>query len=146
MPTQKLAIGTLIAFIFIFLLDYLWYGVLMSDFFTRIPGADRAQPEFLWLILGTLSMAYAFCYIYYKGREKEKPVVAQGVRYGFVVCLLLFVPMAFIRYGVQQHAPLSEYLIDLVYRFIQIIVLGIIIAKVIGLQGARPGHHGDGGD
>ncbi len=144
MPTKKLAIGTLIAFLFIFFLDYLWYGVLMSDYFATTD-ADRDMPLFPYLILGTLCMSYAFCYIYYKGREKEKPVVAQGVRYGFMVMLLMFIPMALIRYAVQDHAPLSQYLTDLLFRFIQIIILGVIIAKFFGLDGARPGKSGGGG-
>ncbi len=144
MPTQKLAIGTLIAFIYIFFLDYLWYGILMRDFFTST-GADRDMPIFPWLILGTLIMAYAFCYIYYKGREKEKPVVAQGIRYGIMICLLMFIPMALIRYAVMDYAPFSEYLVDTLFRVVQIIILGVIIAKFFGLEGARPGYVQEGG-
>ena len=104
MSTQKLLIGTLIAFAFIFLLDYVWYGILMQDFFTRVDGVDRAMPLFPYLILGTLIMAYAFCAIYLKGREANKPVVSQGVSYGILVSLLMFVPIAFIRYAVVNTA------------------------------------------
>lgn len=144
MSTQKLLIGTLIAFAFIFVLDYVWYGMLMSDYFTS-PAGMRDMPLFPYLILGTLVMAYAFCAIYLKGREKNKPVVSQGVSYGILISLLMFVPMALIRYAVASHAPISEYLVDLIFRIVQMIILGIIIAKFFGLDGARPGGRDDGG-
>ena len=148
MSTKKLLVGTLIAFVFIFLLDYLWYGVLMNDFFTRVPEVDREMPLFPWLILGTLIMAYAFCRLYLKGRTSDATVNAQGIQHGILVVLLVFVPMALIRYGVQSHAALSEYLIDLVFRVVQFIVLGIIIANYFGQieTRERPGKGAGGGD
>jgi hypothetical protein len=146
MSTQKLLVGTLITLVYIFILDYLWYGILMSDYFISMPGVDRDMPLFPWLILGMLIMSYAFCAIYLKGREKNKPLVSQGINYGLLVLLLMFVPMAFIRYAVVEYAPLSEYLVDLAYRVVQILVLGIIVAKYFGLEGARPGKVDDGGN
>ena len=148
MSTQKLLVGTLIAFVFIFALDYLWYGVLMNDFFTDA-GSSREMPLFPWIILGTLIMAYAFCRLYLKGRNNETSVTSQGIQHGILVLLLVFVPMALIRYAVHSHAPLSEYLIDLVFRVVQFIVLGIIIAKYFGpieMTRERPGTGQGGGD
>ena len=146
MSNQKLLIGTLITFAYIFILDYLWYGLLMHDSFASMPGVDRDMPIFPWLILGTLIMSYAFCAIYLKGREKNKPVVSQGVNYGILVLLLMFIPMLLIRYAVVAYAPMSDYLLDLVFRVVQILILGVIVAKFFGLEGARPGKSGGGGD
>ena len=146
MFNKKLLIGTLIAFVFIFMLDYLWYGLLMGDFFTRVSGVDREMPLFPFLILGTLIMAYAFCALYVKGFDNNKSLVSQGINHGILVCLLMFIPLGLIVYGVQEQAPLSEYLVDMVFRIIQFVVLGIIIAKFFGVNPERPGRTPGGGD
>lgn len=146
MFNKKLLIGTLIAFLFIFILDYLWYGLLMGDFFTRVPGVDRDMPLFPFLILGTLIMAYAFCALYVKGFDVNKPLVSQGISHGVLVCLLMFIPIGMIVYGVQEHAPLSEYLVDIVFRIVQFVVLGIIVAKFFGVDPERPGQTEGGGN
>jgi hypothetical protein len=120
----------------------------MGEFFVYTPGVDRTMPLFLYLIIGTLIFAYAFCRIYRKGYEDDKPLISQGISYGILVSLLMFIPMAFIRYSVMETSPLSHYLIDAIFRVVQMVILGIIVAKFFGdlTIAERPGLKGGGGD
>ena len=143
MNLGKLAIGAVVSTIFIFLLDYVWYMVLMKDYFTMSPDA-REQPMFLWLIIGLLIFSVAFVYIYIKGAEGGTPV-QQGMRFGVWAALFMWVPMNLIWYALTSTAPLNEYLVDSVYRIVQMVVLGIIVAYVTGVPGTR-GKGAGGGD
>ena len=138
MKPGKLVLAVLVAALFMWLTDWLWYGILMIDYFTQPPGA-KEMPDMMWLTLGILVFAFAFVSIYAKGVSGGTPV-GEGSRYGLWVTLLVFVPMGFIFYSMYTHAPLTEYLVDIVYRAIQLAIMGILVAYVSGL----PGHRGDG--
>ncbi len=145
MSSKKLLIGTLIAFVYLFLIDYLWYAQLMSNFYTDVPGVNRVDVLIPWIALGQFLLGYAFCRLYLKGFDANSPLVSQGVKHGLMISILMIFSVAFIRYGVNEHAPLSEYLVDACYHTIQLIVLGIIIALFFGAEGGRPGQSGGGG-
>jgi len=136
MNLGKLAIGAVVSTIFIFLLDYVWYMVLMKE---------DEQPDFLWLIIGLLIFSVAFVHIYIKGAEAGTPV-QQGMRFGIWAALFMWIPMNLIWYAVIKDHPLNAYLIDCVYRLVQMVLLGIIVAYVTGVPGGSRGKGADGGD
>ena len=144
MNLGKLAIGAVVSTIFIFLLDYVWYMVLMKDYFTMSPDA-RPEPMFVWLILGLLIFSVAFVHIYIKGAEAGTPV-QQGMRFGVWAALFMWVPMNLIWYALMSTGALNEYLVDCVYRLVQMVLLGIIVAYVTGVPGGNRGKASDGGD
>jgi len=138
MNLGKLAIGAVVSTIFIFLLDYVWYMVLMKE-------DGREPPDFMWLIIGLLIFSVAFVHIYIKGAEAGTPV-QQGMRFGIWAALIMWVPMNLIWYAVIKDHPISVYLVDCVYRLVQMVLLGIIVAYVTGVPGGSRGKASDGGD
>ena len=142
MNTTKLAICTLVGLVFCFLLDYLFYGVLMG-------GAGDAMPNFLWMVIGYLIFALMFCLIYSKGVESGVSASQQGLRYGIMVGFLTAVAMGFIMHGIasgtgtmQEWADLGTVLRDSAYEVVKMGILGVIIANLSGLPAAAMADRG----
>lgn len=145
MSTSKLIVGTLLAFAIFFVLDFIWYELIMSNFYSEIEGLYRETPLFPYIIVGMLVLGYAFCALYVKGYDGSKPLVSQGISHGVLVSLIAFVPMTFIYYGVYAYAPAKEYIVDLIYHVVQAIVAGIVIANYFGPIKEKPGRVSGGG-
>ena len=132
MKTGKLVISTVVVAVIMFVTDWLWYTQLMVNYFTPMPNARPEHPDFMWLILGVLIFSFAFVYIYSKGVGTGTPF-GEGARYGFWVALLAWVSMGFAWYGLTSTAPLTEYLVDMVYRLVQMVVMGVVAAYLTGM-------------
>ena len=148
MNTGKFLIASVASAVFVFLLDFLWYGMLMANYFTRSAG-DREEPMLLWIFAGILVFSLAFCHIYIKIVERPRGIKAtdltrRGASYGLAVSVLVFVSMAFVMYGVRDGIPFSEFAVDAIFRVVQITVLGVIVAHIIGAISARNGDKGSG--
>ena len=48
------------AFIFLFVFGFLWYGTLMRGAHEEVQALFRTKPDFPWLILGHIVMAFFF--------------------------------------------------------------------------------------
>ncbi len=129
MKTQKLLICTLVAAVIIFVVDYLFYAVLMADFFSS--SHMRETPNFGMLILGILVFSFFFCYIYPHGVEGDNQVM-QGLRYGVTIALFTVVSFGLIQYAVFDVAPFNEYLVDMIYKIVQLGIVGIVVATLVG--------------
>ena len=139
MSTSKLAICAIVSTVFIFLLDYLFYGMLMVDSFHYC--CQKEMPDMVWIILGLLIFSVMFCHVYAKGVESDNKT-QEGIRFGIVAALFTWIPIGFIMYSLldsEQCGPLSEYLIDMVYRLVQMILLGIIVGNVSGVTASKKG-------
>src|SRR5262249_55684028 len=60
MNWKKFFIAFIAAFIFLFVFGFLWYGTLMAGAHQEVPALFRAKPDFPWLILGHILMAFFF--------------------------------------------------------------------------------------
>ncbi len=149
MKIQKIAIAAVVAAVFMFLTDWLWFGMLMKDSMTPIPNA-RPEPLMVWLALGMLIYSFAFAYIFVAGRGSGS-AIAEGARFGFWATLFAWIPMGFVWYGLTSGAPMSEYLTEDVFRLVQMVIMGIIVGYMTGMGGHRggevtPGKGATGGD
>ena len=61
---------------------------------------DPAHSKMWMMLLGQLFFAKVFTYIYAKGYEPGKPGLAQGLRYGFLIGLLISIPYVSVWYVV----------------------------------------------
>ena len=145
MNAQKLLVGTLAGAAFLFLLDYLLYGVLLTDTFTRFPGYHREMPVWLWIILGLIILMGCFTYIYLKGVEPLGTKMQQGLRYGVVFGIMLGFGVGLIYYSLQIPTPLNDYLIDGVIAIVRFGLAGIVVAYATGVPGTDRGK-GPGGE
>lgn len=144
MSSQKILIGSLIATVVVFALDYLFYGVLMMEYFAS-PTTDLESPRFLWIILGTFAFGLAFCALYAKAYNENKPTLSQGISFGINVALLVFVFTFLIKYGTSNVSSMSQILTETVYRTVQMVILGAIIAMYFGQITTKPGMASGGG-
>ncbi|PYK50354.1 MAG: hypothetical protein DME51_06080 [Verrucomicrobia bacterium] len=60
MNWQKFFTAFIAAFIFLFVFGFLWYGTLMRPAHEEVSALFKAKPDFPWLILGHLVMAFFF--------------------------------------------------------------------------------------
>jgi len=135
MNATKLLICTVVGTVVMFLLDYLFYGILMRDFFSQC--CMNEWPNWPYLILGMLIFIFMFCMMYPKGVEGSNKT-QQGLRYGIMVAILVFVPMGFIWFSLfptETCGGISEYLVDMVFRVVQMAVIGVIVAHLSGVTG-----------
>jgi hypothetical protein len=60
MNWKKFFTAFIAAFIFLFVFGFLWYGTLMRPAHEEVSALFKAKPDFPWLILGHLVMAFFF--------------------------------------------------------------------------------------
>jgi hypothetical protein len=143
MNTQKLIISTIVGTIVYFGVSYIWYELLMSNYFTASP-TMRDPINFPLIIVGSLIFLAVFCYIYPKGVSSNNKV-SEGAKFGVIISLLTTVPMALIRYATVDVAPFSEYLVDAIFGIVLLAVVGIVVAFVSGIPGDMDRGPGDKG-
>jgi hypothetical protein len=60
MNWKKFFTAFMAAFIFLFVFGFLWYGTLMRGAHEEVQALFRTKPDFPWLILGHIVMAFFF--------------------------------------------------------------------------------------
>ncbi len=143
MKIGKLLVSVIVATVFFFLTDWLWYGMLMKPA-TPMPGM-RPEPIMWYMILGMAIYSYAFVTLYSKTSGSGTPV-NEGARFGLWASLLVWIPMGFIWYGLVDYGTLSDSIIEMVFRVVQMSILGIIVAYLAGGGGGARGKEGGIGD
>jgi hypothetical protein len=86
MNWKKFFIAFIAAFIFLFVFGFLWYGTLMQGAHQEVPTLWRTKPDYPWLILGHLVMAFFLTVLYARYVPAGGPV--GGVMLGFLVALV----------------------------------------------------------
>jgi hypothetical protein len=76
----------LAAFVFIFLFEFLWHGMLMKSAYMETATLWRTEPMFPLLILGQAVIAFAFTGLYVSKVGVNS--AATGVGYGIVIGIL----------------------------------------------------------
>jgi hypothetical protein len=126
---------TILAIVVIFVLSCAFgtviHGMLLQNDYASVASLYRTAQDtrFLLIFVGYLAFAIGSVWMYAHGVE-DKPWVAQGVRFGIAVWLVLAVPSFLIAYAVQ---PLPESLLwkQLAFEFVNKIILGIATAAIV---------------
>lgn len=129
---KKYAIPALTVFVVITIVNTVFHGVIMEK--TYLQNAHLFRPMdaicqhkyYFWL--ANLIFSFAFCYIYSKGHEKTDPV-AQGIRFGLWISLLIWVPAAITNYTIYPH-PQSLELAWLLGHTVESVLAGITAAHM----------------
>lgn len=89
-------IASLAVFVVFFALEMLIHGFCLRGIYQQLASVWRPEADMKRLMglmwVGYLFFAPVFALIYTKGYEKGKAGVGQGLRYGFLVALLIAVP------------------------------------------------------
>ena len=127
---KKFIIAWIVLFIAWFIGSFVVHGVLLHSDYMQLTNLFRAEGDqhkyFSLMILAHVIMAGAFVWIYARGVE-AKPWVAQGVRFGVAVALLMIVPIYMI-YFVVQPMPGNVVIKQIVFDGVLMVILGMIVA------------------
>ena len=144
MFNQKVLIGTLILTVINFAFGFVWYDVLMADFFPSMEGATRESPNFPAIVIGVIIFAYAFARLFQLVQNPDEPLMGQAIRYGILVSLLTAIAYAFFSFGGMEIWSSTHYLVDAIYNTVVTIIMAIVLAKYYGPLPSRDGLTGGG--
>jgi hypothetical protein len=97
MNWKKFLIAFVVVFVFMFGFGFVWYAKLMHGAHMEVPALWRTEPDFPWLILGHVVMAFFLTMLYARHGGGS---VGSGVCLGFLVGLV-YAGNNFISYAVQ---------------------------------------------
>lgn len=138
MNTKKFLIGGIVGGIVYFLLGYLFYGKLLSDFFMKnagtATGVDRVMDQFVWwsLVLGNIFQGCLLSYVFVKSNVSS---VGSGLVTGGAVGLLAAAAHGFIMYGVSNLMTTTGMLGDIGTFTVMSAITGAVVGWVCGLIG-----------
>ena len=141
MNTKKFLIGGLAGGIIYFVLGYLFYGKLLSDFFHNnagtATGVDRAMEQFQWwsLVLGNVLSGCLLSYVFVKSNVSS---AGSGLVTGAVIGLLASASYDFVSYGVANLMTTTGVLGDIGTFTVMSAITGAIVGWVCGLIGKTP--------
>ena len=126
---KKFILSVVVIFVVSMLLGFITHAWALADEYTAtglFRSVEDQEAYFPWLLLGHAVMAYAFVKLYICGRE-DKPWLAQGMRFGFLLALFSAVGIYLIYYAVQ---PMPEMLVfrQAAYDTVNLMILGTVVA------------------
>ena len=131
MNTQRYVTGSLAVFLFLFLVEGLFHGVIMAD--TYAANSELLRPEadansyFIFMILGFLVFAFGFSFIFIKGYQGRG--IMEGVRFGLYTALTFSVGTSLINFAVYPY-PASWLIAWIIAYPIIMMGAGAVIALV----------------
>lgn len=135
MDTKKFLLGSAGAFISVFLLGGLWHMLIMGDFYTTHTTAiARAEPNMLFIVLGSLVLGILMSYTYPIG-YKGGTAVKEGFRFGALIGLIWILPFSLIMHGVWN-LPLVAVIVDAAWHVVEEGIVGIVVAMIYGTVAA----------
>ena len=136
MNTKNFLIGGIVGGVVYFLLGYLFYGVLLTDFFRDHPGTatnvDRGMENMVWwsLILGNLLFGFLLAYIFAKAGVST---VSNGLVTGGIVGFLMCSSIQLTMYGTTNIMSKQGMAAEIAAFTVMSAIVGAVIAAVIGM-------------
>ena len=131
--SKKLWVGFIAVYVTMCVTMMIIHMGLLSSAYRSEEVMKMMRPESdgtMWIYFVTaLIMSFFFTLIFSKGYEGKG--IAEGVRYGLYVGLLMATPMAYNSYA-SYPLPYSLALQWFIYGMIQYIILGVVVAAVFG--------------
>ena len=131
MKNKTFWIGLIVVFIVIQALGYVIHEVLMGDTYEKLASIFRPEAEMMdmmWMMMVSGAvMMFMFCYIFTRGYEDKG--IMEGVRFGFLIGLLMAGPMA-IDPHVIYPVPADVATIWLISSIASFIVAGAVFAAI----------------
>jgi hypothetical protein len=127
---SKFAISVVVMFVVSMALGFVVHAALLGDDYANLTGIFRAPKDqegyVLYMLLAHVFLAAGFVWVYLQGKT-DRPFLAQGVRFGLALAVLITVPGYLIYYAVQ---PLPGMLVakQIVFDSISLVIMGIVVA------------------
>jgi hypothetical protein len=136
---KKYWLGVVVVFMGMTILSIIIHGVLLSSAYQTEPYRSIMRPQaemmgMMWIYYVVyLIQALFFTLIFLKGYEGKG--IIEGVRYGIYMGLLMATPMAYASYAMYP-MPYSLAFQWFVYGFVEYVILGVLLAAVVGKKQA----------
>lgn len=137
MNINRLVIGTVVGGVAMFILDFVFWGLLFADFFASNAGSATGvlrETQVIWAMgLGTL--CYAALIALAIETRPGTPSIADGLKIGAVVGLLMWGSVDLIYYGIGNLWNLTAHMTDVALEGVRAAIGGIVIVgarKVAG--------------
>jgi len=129
MNTSRFTIAVIVVWVVYVILGIILNAAILDWEGTpgMISSADMTAGTYAFDIIGALFFAFMFCFIFYKGYEGKG--IAEGIRYGIYVIILIHVPLLFI------HLAYYTISLGLIFGFfigniVTLLILGILFALI----------------
>lgn len=136
MNTKNFLIGGFVGGVVYFLLGYLFYGVLLTDFFREHPGTatnvERGMDQMVWwsLIAGNLLFGFLLAYIFAKaGISTLSNGLVTGGILGFLMCASIQLTM----YGTTNIMSKQGMAAEIVAFTVMSAIVGAVIGAIMGM-------------
>ena len=130
MNTKRLVISSIAVFIFIFIFEWLFHGMILADAYQATAQLWRTeadmQSHFYWMLLGQLLFAVMFCFIFTKGYQQKG--LAEGARYGFYMALFISTT-TLVMYAVTPY-PGTLVTAWIIGGIVELVLAGMILAAI----------------
>lgn len=129
---KKFIISVIVVFVIAMGISFLVHGIILAPSYLELKGIMRtpedSQAYFPFMLLAHVFIAFAFVWIYNKGKE-DKPFLSQGICYGIAIATITAIPVYLIYYAVQ---PMPGLLVvkQIVFDTISYVVMGIVVAWI----------------
>lgn len=136
MNTKNFLIGGIVGGVLYFFLGYLFYGVLLTDFFREHPGTatnvEREPENMVWwaLILGNLLFGFLLAYIFAKAGVST---LSNGLVTGGIVGFLFCTSIQLTMYGHTNIMSKQGMAADIAAFTVISAIVGAVIGAVMGM-------------
>lgn len=134
MDIKKLLAGGITGGIAYFFLGWVIYGMLLMNFMASNPGTvggiERAEPNYMYLIIGNLAMGFLMAYIFVKGNVNS---LTGGLVTGGIVGLLMAVGVDCTRYATTNIISKTAMAADVAAIIVMSAIVGAIVGVVLGM-------------
>ena len=134
MDIKKLLMGGIAGGILFFLLGWVIYGMLLMNFMNSHPGAAgniaRAQPDFLYLVIGNLAMGFLMAYIFIKANVNS---LGSGLVTAAVIGLLMAVGYDCMIYATSTAISKTGMAVDVAASTVMSALTGAVVGAVLGM-------------
>ena len=134
MDIKKLLMGGIAGGVLFFLLGWLIYGMLLMNFMNTHPGTAgniaRAEPDFLYLIIGNLAMGFLMAYIFIKAGINS---LSRGLITGGVIGLLMAVGYDCLMYATTTAVSKTGMAADVAASVVMSAIVGAAVGAIMGM-------------
>jgi hypothetical protein len=133
MDTKRLAVGTLVGGIVLYVVGYLIFTMAFADFYAAnagsATGVDREE-QLIWAV-ALASLAYAALITFAIGNRAGSLSIGQGASTGAIVGFLLWLTADFVFYGSTNIANLTRTVVDPLLEIVHGGIGGAAIAAAL---------------
>ena len=130
--SKRFLISVVVVFVMSMALGFTIHGLLLAQDYGQLSSLFRSpadqQRHFPFMLVAHALASLGLVWIYSRGRE-GKPPLAQGVRFGLAMAMVMVVPKYLI-YWVVQPMPHVVALKQIGFDTIGIVLIGIVVAHL----------------